>query len=44
MVIKVIKRTNKYMVYIKAAEEISDSLKILEANQALFYFEDVSTK
>ena len=41
---KVIKRTHKYMVYIKVAEEISDVIKILEANTALFYFEDVRTK
>ena len=41
---KVIKRTNKYMVYIKVAEEISDALKLFEANNALFYFEDIRTK
>jgi len=41
---KVIKRTNKYMVYIKVAEEISDILKIFEANNSLFYFEDVRTE
>ena len=32
---KVIKRTNKYMVYIKVAEEISDALKYFEVNNAL---------
>ena len=41
---KVIKRTNKYMVYIKVAEEISDTLKFFEVNNALFYFEDIRTK
>lgn len=41
---KVIKRTNKYMVYIKVAEEISDALKFFEVNNALFYFEDIRTK
>ena len=41
---KVIKRTNKDMVYIKVAEEISDALKYFEVNSALFYFEDIRTK
>jgi hypothetical protein len=41
---KVIKRTNKYMVYIKVAEEISDTLKLFEVNNALFYFEDIRTQ
>lgn len=41
---KVIKRNNKYMVYVKASEEISDMLKILETNQSLFYFEEVRTE
>lgn len=41
---KVIKRTNKYMVYIKVAEEISDALKYFEVNNALFYFEDIRTR
>ena len=41
---KVIKRTNKYMVYIKSSEEISDILKIFETNNALFYFEEVRTE
>ena len=41
---KVIKRTNKYMVYIKVAEEISDALKYFEVNNALFYFEDIRKK
>jgi len=41
---KVIKRTSKYMVYIKSSEEISDILKIFETNSALFYFEEVRTE
>ena len=41
---KVIKRSNKYMVYVKASEEISDMLKVLETNQSLFYFEEVRTE
>jgi len=41
---KVIKRNQKYMVYIKSAEDISDVIKMLEANNSLFYFEDVRTK
>lgn len=41
---KVIKRTSKYMVYIKSSEEISDILKIFETNNALFYFEEVRTE
>lgn len=40
---KVIKRSSKYMVYIKVAEEISDALKYFEVNKALFYFEDIRT-
>ena len=41
---KVIKRTSKYMVYIKVSEQISDALKLFEANNALFYFEDIRTE
>lgn len=41
---KVIKRNNKYMVYIKASEDISDVLKLLETNNALFYFEEIRTE
>ena len=41
---KTIKRTNKYMVYVKASEEISDILKLFNVNNALFYFEDIRTK
>ena len=38
---KSIKRSNKYMVYLKSSEDISDFLKLLKANNALFYFEDI---
>ena len=41
---KILKRTTKYMVYVKASEEISDILKLLDTNSALFYFEDIRTK
>ncbi len=38
---KVLKRDKGYMVYIKAAEEISDFIKLLGAINALFYYEDI---
>jgi len=38
---KSIKKDNKYMVYIKEAEKIGDFLRILNATNALFYFEDI---
>lgn len=38
---KVLKRNNKYMVYIKQAEMISDILKMFKATNAMFYFEDI---
>ena len=38
---KILKRSNKYMIYIKQAEVISDLLKLLKATQSLFYFEDI---
>lgn len=38
---KVLKRANRYMVYIKSAEMISDLIKAFEATNALFYFEDI---
>ena len=38
---KLIKRSNRYMVYIKSAEEISDFIKLLGAINSLFYFEDI---
>lgn len=38
---KILKRSNRYMVYIKSAEEISDVIKLLGAINNLFYFEDI---
>lgn len=38
---KLIKRDKNYMVYIKEAERISDFIKILNATNSLFYYEDI---
>ncbi|MDE6284411.1 MAG: DNA-binding protein WhiA [Bacilli bacterium] len=38
---KIIKRGYKTIVYIKAAEDISDLIKRFQATSALFYFEDI---
>ena len=38
---KVIKRDNRYMVYIKEAEKIGDFLRMINAISALLYFEDI---
>ena len=38
---KVLKRDNRYMVYIKEAEKIGDFLRMINAIQALLYFEDI---
>jgi cell division protein WhiA len=38
---KVLKRENKYMIYVKEAEKISDFLRIIKANEAVLYFEDI---
>ena len=38
---KVLKRENRYMVYIKGSEKISDFLKIISASNALLYYEDI---
>ncbi len=38
---KVIKKDNKYMVYLKEAEKISDFLRIIKAMNAVMYFEDI---
>ncbi len=37
---KYLKRDNKYMVYIKESEKISDFLRIINTSNALFYYED----
>ena len=38
---KILNRDKGYMIYIKEAEKISDFLKILGANQAVLYYENV---
>lgn len=38
---KVISRDKGYMIYIKEAEKIGDFLRIIEASQAVMYFEDI---
>lgn len=38
---KIIKRNNRYMIYIKASEMISDFMKLLGVTNSLFYFEDI---
>ena len=38
---KVLKRDNKYMIYVKEAEKIGDFLRMMNAINALFYFEDI---
>ena len=38
---KLIKRDKNYMVYIKEAEKISDFIRILNATNSLFYYEDI---
>ena len=38
---KVIKRDKNYMVYIKESEKISDFIKMLNATNSLFYYEDI---
>lgn len=38
---KVLKRENKYMVYIKEAEKISDFLRVIGASNAVLYYEEI---
>ena len=38
---KVIKRDNRYMIYVKEAEKIGDFLRMINAINALLYFEDI---
>ena len=38
---KVIKRDNRYMIYVKEAEKIGDFLRMINAIGALLYFEDI---
>ena len=39
--IKIIKRTKGYMAYLKSSEEISDFIKMMNAINSLFYYEDI---
>ena len=41
VVSKILKRKNKYMVYVKQAEMISDTLKMFGAINSMFFFEDI---
>jgi len=38
---KILKRENKYMIYIKEAEKIGDFLRVINANKAVMYYEDI---
>lgn len=38
---KILKRENKYMIYVKEAEKIGDFLRIIQASNAILYFEDI---
>lgn len=38
---KVLKRENRYMIYIKGSEKISDFLRLISATNALLYYEDI---
>ena len=38
---KILKRDKKYMIYIKETEKISDFIKLLNAYNSLFYYEDI---
>lgn len=38
---KILKRENRYMVYIKGSEKISDFLRLIGATNALLYYEDI---
>ena len=38
---KILKRENKYMVYVKEAEKIGDFLRMINAISALLYYEDI---
>ena len=38
---KIIKKENKYMIYIKKAEKIGDFLRLIGTTKALLYYEDI---
>lgn len=39
--LKIAMRNGKYLLYLKSSEEISDMIRMFEASNSLFYFEDV---
>lgn len=39
--LKMVVRSGRYLLYLKSSEEISDMIRMFEASNALFYFEDV---
>ena len=39
--LKMVVRGGRYLLYLKSSEEISDMIKMFEASNALFYFEDI---
>ena len=38
---KILRRDNRYMIYVKEAEKIGDFLRMINAIQALLYYEDI---
>lgn len=38
---KILKRDNKYMIYIKEAEKIADFLRIISSTKSLLYYEEI---
>ena len=38
---KVLERNGRFMVYLKNSEEISDMIRMFQASNSLFYFEDI---
>lgn len=38
---KILRREKGYMLYVKKAEKIADFLRVIEANNAVLYFEDI---
>lgn len=41
IVSKIIKRSNRYMIYVKSAEMISELMRMFGATNCFFYFEDI---
>lgn len=38
---KILKRSKEYMIYVKKSEKIADFLRVIEANRAVLFFEDI---